>query len=114
MLEWDPPATPNGVITNYSVTWSPDAASEPIITTETTYTLTNLQPCTNYTVSITATTNKGLGPPGDTSQTTLPKGNIYILLLFLTRGCDKNVEDMLSCKVKQYKRKHSKFLLFVL
>lgn len=74
ILEWDPPTTPNGYITNYSVTWSPDAACEPIITTATTFNLTNLQPCTIYTVSISAATNKGRGPPGDISQTTLPKG----------------------------------------
>ncbi|KAK3880688.1 hypothetical protein Pcinc_014845 [Petrolisthes cinctipes] len=72
-VEWDPPATPNGVITNYSVTWSPDDPSEPIITTATTFTLTDLKPCTDYTISISAATAKGNGPPGDSSQTTLPK-----------------------------------------
>ncbi|KAK4315462.1 hypothetical protein Pmani_013377 [Petrolisthes manimaculis] len=72
-VEWDPPATPNGVITNYLVNWSPDDPSEPIITTATTYTLTDLEPCTDYTISISAATAKGNGPPGDASQTTLPK-----------------------------------------
>ncbi|KAK3880700.1 hypothetical protein Pcinc_014855 [Petrolisthes cinctipes] len=72
-VEWDPPATPNGVITNYSVTWSPDDPSEPIITTATTFTLTDLKPCTDYTISISAATAKGNGPLGESSQTTLPK-----------------------------------------
>lgn len=74
VLEWDPPTTPNGDITNYSVTWSPDAPSEPIITTATTYNVTDLQPCTIYSVNVSASTSKGKGPPGNIFQSTLPKG----------------------------------------
>ncbi|KAK4315465.1 hypothetical protein Pmani_013380 [Petrolisthes manimaculis] len=70
VVEWDPPDVTNGLITNYFVTWSPDGPSEPIITNETTYTLTGLQLCTTYNISVSASTSKGSGTPSDTSGTT--------------------------------------------
>ncbi|KAK4315463.1 hypothetical protein Pmani_013378 [Petrolisthes manimaculis] len=74
-VEWDPPASPNGVITHYLISWSPHDPTESITTNETTYTLMGLLPCTTYTVTISAFTSKGSGPPSDTSDTTQPDGH---------------------------------------
>ncbi|KAK3880698.1 hypothetical protein Pcinc_014853 [Petrolisthes cinctipes] len=82
VVEWDPPDVTNGVITHYFVTWSPDDPSEPIITNETTYTLTGLQPCANYTISVSASTSKGSGTPSATSGTTQAVGKNFVHVIF--------------------------------
>ncbi|KAK4315471.1 hypothetical protein Pmani_013386 [Petrolisthes manimaculis] len=69
-IQWNPPAVPNGIIINYEVTWSPDEGKHN--TSDTTYTLTGLQPCTNYTIEVRAATSKGSGPPGNIFENTPP------------------------------------------
>ncbi|KAK3880679.1 hypothetical protein Pcinc_014837 [Petrolisthes cinctipes] len=69
-IKWVQPDVPNGIISNYEVTWSPDEGRHN--TGDTTYTLTGLQPCTSYTLEVRAATSKGSGPPGITSENTQP------------------------------------------
>ncbi|KAK3880677.1 hypothetical protein Pcinc_014835 [Petrolisthes cinctipes] len=69
-IQWVQPDVPNGIISNYEVTWSPDEGKHN--TGDTTYTLTGLQPCTSYTLEVRAATSKGSGPPGITSENTQP------------------------------------------
>ncbi|XP_042856155.1 phosphatidylinositol phosphatase PTPRQ-like isoform X2 [Penaeus japonicus] len=61
---WTPPETPNGVITNYRLSWncsgrSPDSAVvEPDVTE---YNITGLSPCSECSVAVRAATVKGFG-----------------------------------------------------
>lgn len=80
-LKWDSPGSPNGVIINYSITWSPDNGR--VDTPLTTYTLNGLFPCTTYTINVRAATSKGYGPPGDTSGATQPGGGIIVPCLYM-------------------------------
>ncbi|KAK3880687.1 hypothetical protein Pcinc_014844 [Petrolisthes cinctipes] len=69
-VKWDPPSSPNGVISYYSLTWNPDDPSDNVITNDTTYTLTDLLPCTIYTISVSAATSKGSGDPSNITGAT--------------------------------------------
>lgn len=85
MVEWAEPVIPNGVITNYSVTWSsPDVNEMTAITQDTNYILTDLLPCTTYTVSVSASTIKGYGPSAETKGTTQPAGGCNYKLFIIT------------------------------
>ena len=63
-LSWAAPEPPNGVITKYNITWrSADGEEENYITTnnETSYTITGLDSCKSYYISVAAATSKGFG-----------------------------------------------------
>ncbi|KAG7177303.1 sidekick-1-like 1, partial [Homarus americanus] len=63
-VSWSPPENPNGIITKYNVSWTWEGNKDHDITNDTTtsYTITDLTPCTNYSVTVTAATSKGYGP----------------------------------------------------
>lgn len=87
MVEWAEPAIPNGVITNYLITWSsPDDFENLTITHDTNYTLTGLLPCTTYTVSVSASTIKGYGPFAKTNGTTQPAGGCYKMFIITSEN----------------------------
>lgn len=71
-VKWNPPDTPNGVISSYKVTWSPD--DDTADTAETSYTISGLLACSTYSITVSAGNSKGYGPPGDISKDTLPAG----------------------------------------
>ncbi|KAG7177304.1 sidekick-1-like 2, partial [Homarus americanus] len=63
-VSWSSPENPNGIITKYNVSWTWEGNKDHDITNDTTTscTITDLTPCTNYSVTVTATTSKGYGP----------------------------------------------------
>ena len=74
MLTWSPPAMPNGIITNYNVSYVPGQSlstadystdgnvSVAIGNNDTTYDVSNLRIATDYYVAIAAHTMVGIGP----------------------------------------------------
>ncbi|KAG7167032.1 sidekick-1-like 4, partial [Homarus americanus] len=61
-VSWSTPEKPNGVITNYTITWTWEGHMDHTITPDNTYTTTDLLPCTTYSVTVRAATSKGYGP----------------------------------------------------
>lgn len=80
-VQWEPPASPNGVISHYFLTWSPDDPSDPIIINNTTYTLTDLLPCTIYNITVSAATSKGSGEATSITGATQSAGMSCLILL---------------------------------
>ncbi|XP_042225630.1 phosphatidylinositol phosphatase PTPRQ-like [Homarus americanus] len=64
-VSWSTPEKPNGVITNYTITWTWEGHMDHTITPDNTYTTTDLLPCTTYSVTVRAATSKGYGPESD-------------------------------------------------
>ena len=74
MITWSPPVMPNGIITNYNVSYVPGQSlstadfstdgnvSVAIGNNGTTYVVSNLRIATNYYVAIAAHTVVGIGP----------------------------------------------------
>ena len=74
MITWSPPEMPNGIITNYSVSYVPGQSlstadystdgnvSVAIGNNDTTYNVSSLRIATNYYVAIAAHTMIGIGP----------------------------------------------------
>ena len=62
-LQWSPPDMPNGIITNYKITYN----AMTINTTDdsTTFTLMGLDPFTNHTISVAALNGAGVGLESD-------------------------------------------------
>ena len=69
-LTWKAPAQPNGVITEYQLQCSGGGQVFSRTVMETTTTLSELLPYTNYSCSITAHTIAGGGPAATTTVTT--------------------------------------------
>ena len=63
MLQWSPPTSPNGIITNYTLVYD-DMNEEQLISLPNVlnYTLENLNEFTNYTFLLSASTSVGMGP----------------------------------------------------
>lgn len=76
-IQWDSPVIPNGIITTYLVIWSPDNGT--LETFDTTCNISNLTPCTEYTVTVSAATSKGFGPPGGFLDVTNPRGKKFMV-----------------------------------
>ena len=74
MITWSPPVMPNGIITNYNVSYVPDQSlstadystdrnvSVAIGNNDTAYDVSSLRIATNYYVAIAAHTMLGIGP----------------------------------------------------
>ena len=62
-LQWDPPSSPNGVITHYVVTYNGTTVNT--ANASTMLTLTELEPFTTYTISVAARTGAGVGSVSD-------------------------------------------------
>lgn len=59
-LQWSPPVSPNGNITNYTIYWAAAPGSESSdISEETTFVIGNLTSYTNYNISVSAWTSSG-------------------------------------------------------
>lgn len=77
-VSWQQPLSPNGVITNYSVSWFPSSVNNgassgsAIISGNSTfsYVASNLVACSSYTFSVTALTLAGSGGASGTVGTT--------------------------------------------
>lgn len=63
IVNWEPPSSPGGIITTYMVNYS----SMVVDTTSnaTNYTITGLDPYTNYSITVTACTSNGCGNETD-------------------------------------------------
>ncbi|XP_042225422.1 phosphatidylinositol phosphatase PTPRQ-like [Homarus americanus] len=69
LVVWEPPEKPRGIITNYSVTWNTSVV--PGVTGNITqYTITSLEACTLYNITVKAATIKGYGDCVDANGTT--------------------------------------------
>ena len=71
MITWSPPVMPNGIITNYNVSYVPGQSlstadystdGNVIGSNDTTYNLSSLRVATNYSITIAAHTIVGIGP----------------------------------------------------
>ena len=72
-ITWRLPKTPNGVITQYNITYNTadENASRSLTTDrELTVEINNLTPNTTYYIFVTAKTSKGFGRPGKTVNAT--------------------------------------------
>ena len=76
-LQWTPPDTPNGVITQYSIQLDgnniTDLSSNVLV-----YTIGGLSPDTVYVLQLKAHTSVGVGPPSTVTSTTR-KLLIYVM-----------------------------------
>jgi len=85
-LTWNEPVENNGVIVNYTIYWVNDSDSSEgnYSVNKTVFTLNDLKPYTNYTLSVFASTRKGQGPENcQGSQTILTLiGGRWILFCF--------------------------------
>ncbi|XP_069827673.1 receptor-type tyrosine-protein phosphatase U isoform X5 [Dendropsophus ebraccatus] len=82
LLSWDEPAEPNGVLTQYEISYQIIESSDPGVSVpgprstiskppnETSHLLTNLQPGTTYLLSVRARNSKGYGQSALTELTT--------------------------------------------
>lgn len=75
-LSWERPLTPNGEITNYTITYTTDDGTPaiPITTVNTTHAVGALNEYTNYTFSITSSTSAGSGPAATDTTITQEAG----------------------------------------
>ena len=76
-VSWSPPplADQNGVIVGYNISYTTDVEIE-IFTPELSIVISDLQPFTNYNVSVRAFT-VAAGPPGSTTVRTEPAGIVF-------------------------------------
>ena len=63
-VQWDPPDKMNGILQQYTVTYT-GAGSGDTTTTDTSATLPGLEACTTYTVTVTATNGAGTSEPSE-------------------------------------------------
>ena len=88
VVTWDALAPPGPLcpITSYKVTWRSDDGdngSQDTGTTDNTFTITGLHPCTSYTVSVTAENINGFGVASDeVTGDTLAVGRLDFSFLF--------------------------------
>ena len=76
-VQWDPPDKMNGILQQYTVTYT-GAGSGDNTTTDTSVTLTGLEACTEYIVTVTATNGAGTSEPSEpgTGETGLEEDNM--------------------------------------
>ena len=79
-LQWKPPVTPNGVITQYSLQYNTTAVAN---TTNNVliYTVNGLSPETVYVLQVRAHTSEGAGPPNIITIITRKLLNTVILVI---------------------------------
>ena len=59
IVQWEPPSSPGGIITAYMVNY--DNMTVDITNNDTNYTITGLDPYTNYSITVIACTSNGCG-----------------------------------------------------
>ena len=77
-IKWSPPDSPNGVITDYLITWTDDEdypLNDTVPATETQYTIEELRGCTNYSVVLQAVNGQGPGDADTKTGVTTTQGN---------------------------------------
>ena len=62
-IQWDPPSSPNGVITHYVVTYNGTTVNT--TNASTMFTLRELEPFTTYTISVAANNGARVGNASD-------------------------------------------------
>ena len=86
MLQWSEPATPNGIITGYTLTVSnvTNTSQVSLSGTDLTYCVDDLNEFTNYTFNVTSSTRIGEGPAAMTVAQTDEDGmcNTVGMVLF--------------------------------
>ena len=84
IVEWEPPSMPGGVITTYMVTY--DNITMDISSNDTIYTITELSPYTNYSITVLACTSNGCGNNSDVAiGTTAEEGKPRFQIMIDTK-----------------------------
>ena len=77
MVEWKPPSSPEGIITTYMVTYNDTTVDTS--NNDTNYTITGLDPYTNYSITVLACTSNGCGDQSDVViATTAEEGMLWL------------------------------------
>ena len=78
-IQWEPPSSPEGIITTYMVTY--DDITVHTNNNDTTYTITGLVAYTNYSITVIACTSNGCGNKSDVViGTTAEEGELKYLI----------------------------------
>ena len=76
IVEWEPPSSPEGIITTYMVTYNDTTVDTS--NNDTNYTITGLDPYTNYSITVLACTGNGCGDQSDVViGTTAEEGKLH-------------------------------------
>ena len=76
IVQWEPPSSPEGIITTYMVTY--DDITVHTNNNDTTYTITGLEAYTNYSITVIACTSNGCGNESDAViGTTAEEGELW-------------------------------------
>ena len=101
IVMWDPPSNPEGIITTYMVIYNTiiiDTASN-----DTTYTITGLDPYTNYSVTVIACTDNDCGDESEAVIGTTEEEGINVILYHVLCNnittFDISVSILISCVV---------------
>ena len=80
IVEWEPPSSPEGIITTYMVTYNDITVDTS--NNDTNYTITGLDPYTNYSITVLACTSNGCGDQSDVViGTTAEEGKLHMALI---------------------------------
>ena len=80
IVEWEPPSSPEGIITTYMVTYNDVTVDTN--NNDTNYTITGLDPYTNYSITVLACTSNGCGDQSDVViGTTTEEGKLHMALI---------------------------------
>ena len=80
IVEWEPPSSPEGIITTYMVTYNDTTVDTS--NNDTNYTITGLDPYTNYSITVLACTSNGCGDQSDVViGTTAEEGKLHMALI---------------------------------
>ena len=92
-LQWRPPKTPNGVITQYSIQYNETAIAD--LGSNVMYTIEELSPDTVYVLQLRAHTVVGAGSP---SSLTIVTGKLFMLLyIYYIHTCWDVVIAFINC-----------------
>ena len=81
IVTWDPPSNPEGIITTYMVIYNTNT----VITAsnDTTYTITGLDPYTNYSVTVIACTDNDCGDESEAVIGTTEEEGVHVICYVL-------------------------------
>lgn len=90
-LSWTQPSNPNGLITNYNISWnvttgcssSTDCSSQVTASNGTSAVISPLTSCRNYWIQIYATNGAGAGAVATTNSYTLPNSKFELLYFII-------------------------------
>ena len=79
ILEWESPSSPGSIITTYMVTYNDTKVDTS--NNDTNYTITGLDPYTNYSITVLACTSNGCGDQSDVVIGTTAEEGTYVIMI---------------------------------